>query len=377
MRKRIWLVLHALVVLLPVLGTVAHLPDVALYGVEEPTELPALSFAGWRTEKIQPAFQAWFESHIGFRGVMIRADNSIQTTALRETKPGSFTVLGHDGIYLSRDDLVYMSTQRRDLPPILARIGELTERLGSVHRKLRARGKTLVVVVSPSKTVVYPGSVPERWRTGDDITSQIHDALRAGLQRNGVPFGDGDAIFSAIPPGERDIVFARQGRHWTLEGSCLALRDAMVSAPIKRSCEYDMVEVPRASNLDFDLYRLQNTWGCDVGRAAVPWPRPPPPPVTEGVAAPKPRALFAGTSFIWMLVNNLRPLVADKPIALFYNTTFFDLDSWQRIGHVDPTAPAWAEYVLERDLYVVDILETFAHHDEMFTFVTELDRRLQ
>src|SRR4051812_16205647 len=126
MRTRIWLVLHAIVVLLPVLGAVMKAPDVVLYGVELPTDLPTLSFEGWRTEKVQPAFQSWFESHIGFRGMMVRTDNSIQVGALREMKPGSFAVIGNDDIYFSSDDMKYLATQRRDMPPILARIAELT-----------------------------------------------------------------------------------------------------------------------------------------------------------------------------------------------------------------------------------------------------------
>jgi hypothetical protein len=377
MRIRIWLVLHAIVVLLPVLGAVAKLPDMPLYGVELPTDLPPLSFEGWRTEKVQPAFQSWFESHIGFRGVMIRNDNSIQVAALREMKPNSFAVIGNDDIFFSSDDMKYLGTQRRDMPAILARVAELTKRLGSVHRKMTARGKTLAVVLSPSKTDIYPESVPSQWRRGPDITEEIHEALRRGLVESGVPFGDGHAIFARMPKSERPVIFAQQGRHWTLVGACLALHDALEGRSPSRSCEYDMREVQKLTNLDFDLFRLQNNWGCDVGRAAVPWPRDlPKEDDHDGIPQKKPRALFAGTSFIWMLVHNLRPLVADKPIALFYNTTFFDLDSWTRIGSVDPTTPAWVEYVLERDLIVVDILETFAHHDEMFNFVTELDKRL-
>lgn len=375
MRKKtkLWIVLHALVVLVPLFGAVLRAPDADLYGVEPPAPAPLLSLRGWMTEKVQPAFQSWFESRIGFRGVMVRTDNSLQIAALNETPPGSFVVIGDKDVYFSRDDVEYMSTQRRDMPFVLARVEDLTRRLGSVHRKLGARGKRLAVVMSPSKTDVYGDAVPTRWRRPLNISHEIHDALRSGLTENGVPFGDGNPLFKALPKDERELVFARYGRHWTVEGSCLALNEALAKTPFVPSCEYDMIAVSRASHFDFDLFKLQNNWGCDLGRAEVPKTRP---PKLEDDAPTKPRTLFVGTSFLWMLVTNMRPLIAEKPVALFYNTTFFDIDSWTRIGAVDPAAPAWADYVLERDLYVLDILDTFAHHDEMLNFVTELDRRL-
>jgi len=377
-RARLWIALHALVVLLPLAGMVVHGPwDVRLWGVELPPVLDTPTVTSWWTEKLQPQFQLWFEARIGLRGAMVRTDNTLQMAFFRDSKPGSYVVAGEKGMPFAGDDLRYLGTPRRDLPIITARVDELTALLGSTHRKLKARGKTLVVVISPSKSTIYPDYVPSRWSLANPAERSDlveYEALRAGLERNGVPFGDGHKIFAAAPKDERELLFAWGGRHWTSVGACRVLHDALAAGPVTPTCEWAMMPADRSRHGDFDLLCLENLWGTDVGITKVPIAGEP--PQVREPSALRPRLLLAGTSFMWMLADLLRPLV-DKPVALFYNNTFFDLAAGQRLSTADPKAPDWAEYVLERDLYVIDLLETFAHHDEMRTFLGELDRRLE
>ena len=377
-RARLWILVHAVVVLLPLVGMVVRGPwDVRLWGVELPPLLGTPSFASWWTERLQPQFQLWFEARIGLRAAMVRTDNTLQNFVFGDAKPGSYVVVGEQGMPFAGDDVRYLGTPRRDLPIITARVEALTALLASVHRKLAARGKALVVVISPSKSTIYPEYVPRRWRVpGPAERSDLaeYEALRAGLVRSGVPFGDGHAIFASAPVEERELLFAWGGRHWTSVGACRVLRGALASGPVTPTCEWRMMPADRSRHGDFDLLCLENLWGTDVGLTTVPIAGEPAPVRDPSVV--RPRLLLAGTSFMWMLADLLRPLV-DKPVALFYNNTFFDLTAGRRLSTADPKAADWAEYVLERDLYVIDLLETFAHHDEMRTFLTELDRRLE
>jgi hypothetical protein len=90
------------------------------------------------------------------------------------------------------------------------------------------------------------------------------------------------------------------------------------------------------------------------------------------------RTVIVGTSFMWMFVELLRPLVEPPLIALFYNKTAFELtETHRRLGTVDPRAPEWADWVLERDLYILDVLETYADKEHMIEFVETLDARLE
>ena len=379
MRARLWLLLHALVVVIPTIAAIAHAPDVRLFGSEVPPALPSPSFEGWWHEKVQPAFQGWFEANIGFRGVMVRTDNTVQATLLRD-KPGTTVVIGNDGTLFYIDDVALMGTRPQELKTSLGRIDVLLRALGSVNRKLVARGKRLVVVIAPSKTVVYPEEVPARWRRSDGHRGdvEVHAALRAGLEREAIPFSDADALLSGKHGEERQLVFGATGRHWTELGACLVLRDALPEGPTRPSCAYEMRPADRDLDPDFDLYTLQNLWRFERSASLHPVLIDAPPASAPSAAgAPRPRTLFVGTSFTWMLANVMRTLV-DNPIALFYNTTFYDVSDVTRkpLATVDPATPEWARYVLDRDLYVVELLETYAHGEHMITFVQTLDRRL-
>lgn len=378
MKSRVWLALHGVVALLPAVGAALGAPDVRLFGSEVPAEAPALSARGWQNEQVQPALQAWFEGHIGFRGVMVRTDNTVHASVIGEAKPGSYVIVGRDETLFYADDVLYMGRRHIEMLAVLQRVAVLTSGLGVLDARLRARGKRLVVVISPSKTSVYPEAVPSIWRRpgrGADLEVQV--ALRAGLQSVGVRYADGCAALAGKVGEERERLFTRTGRHWTALGACLVLREVLSTGAIVPSCAYEMATVDRDGSVDFDLFRLANVWRVGEGGASLPAlvergaPR-----AQSRLPLPRPRAIFAGTSFTWMLVDVLRPFV-DAPVAAFYNTTFYDVSEGQRpLGPVDPASAAWIDYVLQRDLYVIEILETYAHGEQLISFVETLNRRL-
>jgi hypothetical protein len=290
-------------------------------------------------------------------------------------------VKGSDRTLFIKDDLWFLSRRPSELPPVLANIEELATHLASVQRKATTRGKTVVVVIAPSKTAVYPEAVPAGWLRSDGTRSDIavHDALVASFARHGVAFADGHALLGGKQGAEREAVFARRGRHWTILGACLVLREALVHGPVTPTCAYELAPAPWAGStewngaVDSDLDRLLNVWRFASNTIYVPT-------LTEGTdglsRAQRPRTLFVGTSFIWMLTAVLRPFVA-APIAFYYNTTVYDAGEIPReIEPVDETSPRWPGYALERDLYVLDVPETYAHGEHLLKFVKTLDGRL-
>ena len=377
MNPRFWLALHALVVLVPLVALLTGAPDARLFGSDVPPQLPALTVEGWRGEKVQPAFQAWFEAKIGLRGVMVRTDNSAQVYVLGQAKPAGRFVVGHDDTLFVDDDLFYMALPESTLPAVLGKLDLLAERLGRVQSKLAARGKKLVVVLAPSKTVIYPEAVPRGFRRRElrsDVT--VHEGIRASFARHHVAFGDGDALLSGKAGADRDLVFTRTGRHWTPLGACLVLRAALADGPITPTCAYAMTTAKWESDPEFDIYRVLNVWraGAPSVQVATLDQRGKPDPAG---AAARPRTLFVGTSFMWMLVDVLRPLI-EAPIAFYYNQTVYDVsETLQPLEPVDPESPRWAGYALDRDLYVIEILEPYAYGDEIPAFLTTLEARLE
>jgi hypothetical protein len=189
-----------------------------------------------------------------------------------------------------------------------------------------------------------------------------------------VPFGDGHALLSGKAGDERELLFPRTGRHWSLYGACVVFREALRGTAAEPSCAYDMLETNREHGGEFDLYRLQNLWRFEHDPPRVPITRPQ--RRAEGATTPLPRALFAGTSFTWIFVDELAPLVA-APLALRYNTTFEQVGAERRVlGPADVDSPRWTERVLGRDLYVFEIFEALVDLDYNLDFATALDARL-
>lgn len=368
----VWLVVHAAMALTLAVGVLWPLPDVRLYGVEAPKPPPRFSLAAWWHERTQGELQAWFESHLGFRGAMVRTDNTA-VNLVGETKLVCGSKVGNDGVLFLDHDLSYASARVVDTPSheILTTIGNLA---GSVQRKLAARGKSFVVVISPSKTSIYPDAIPERWkrRTGDHHADAfVHDGLVSEFRKNGVRFVDAVELLGHYRGQEREDRFGKMGRHWTTVGACETFR-ALAEWRSDVDCSFGYHAVPLSNEVqavDYDLLRLQNAWnrGDEVTTTILTGTAPP---------GPRPKMLLVGTSFSWMMIHAARPYVGESWV-FYYNETVYDVEAAPKpIEHVDPTAPSWARYVMDQDVYVLELLETYAHGEYVVGFLRQLDNAL-
>lgn len=351
--------LHLLVLALPGLGLAVGAPDAKLFGTEPPSIFPALSMARWTDESVQAGLKAWFESHLGFRGVLVRTDNSLFYATLGTTRPEATVKRNGDGFLFIDDDLWYAALRVQDRPKV-ERLRALAVLLGRAQRELARSGKHLVVVLAPAKSTIYPEAVSEGWRrrqpAPEPTDAFVVRTLREAFAAEGVRYGDGIATMQGFATS-REIIYPRVARHWSRVGACLVLRDAARPAFDISSCDY----YPRTANFeedsDIDLYRLLNTWHVTEPVPTIFDLRVNHPPTPDA-----PRALFVGTSFTWMLVDAARSFVRE-PHLFYYNSSIFDVSAPKArlVGNVDPNSAEWAHYALDKDVYVIEILEAYAH----------------
>jgi hypothetical protein len=375
MGSKRWTALHALVCVLPVIGAVVHAPDVQLFGVEPPAPLPELRLADWRSETFQPALQKWFESHIGLRGAMIRTDNTAYL-AVGGEKHQALVIAGDDGTLFYRDSLLHLNTPPKVMPVIGEDIERIAGHLASIRRKLESRGQKLAVVIVPNKSMLSYDAVPARFRPPVRVDLEIHAAMRASLARSDVPFVDANEVFARSHGDEREVLFPRTARHWTRYGACVILHEALPAGIGPESCAYDLRSASRLESPDYDLWRLRDLWRPALTPATVPTLRMPPSPAEEA-RAKLPRVLFVGTSFMLTFGEVMQPYVGSA-LALYYDKTFFDVTHEERL-QLEPaprSSPLWASYVLDRDVYVIELIDEYIWMDFQRTFLETFDERL-
>jgi hypothetical protein len=367
----LWLALHAAVAIAPAVGLALHAPDMELFGVEAPAAVPKLTFGDWMKEDVQKGIKSWFESHLGFRGVLVRSDNTLFYTSLHETRPGATVKLGKGDTLFIDDDLWYASRRPQDLPAF-GQFAHFASLLVEVQQLAESRGKHLVVILSPAKTSLYAEEIPAEWkrRRQADVPpdQRMYEAFRDALTHAGARFTDGRALLTAAA-GERELLYAHPSRHWTQVGACRVFREAVRGAMTTPSCRYSMQpEAPGPYN-DLDLYTIENRWRTSD---------PPLMPILAAEPRPAnpPRILFVGSSFCWKLVDAARPLVRDLHV-FYYNSTIYDgAVPPNEVGKVDPKGSDWAHYALEKDVYIVEILEAYAAGTIARDFLRTLRDRL-
>jgi hypothetical protein len=369
----IWLALHLAVAVAPSLGLFLKVPDAKLFGAEPAGPPPDVTLRAWLSEDVQKNAQRWFESHIAFRGVLVRTDNTLLHASIHETKAGATVKLGSNGTIFLDDDIWYASRRPQDLPPIedLERLGAL---VADVQSRAAAHGKTVVVVLAPAKTSIYPEDVPAEWKRREPAPIApdrvAYDAVTRGFIAARAEFTDGRELIAGSG-SDRELLFSRTGRHWTSVGACRVIERAVAGVLASRACGFELRSPDVSESLDYDLYRLVNTWRPFDTLANVPV-------LTDVAPAPKrPRALFVGDSFTWELIPAVREQVRD-PYFFYYNSRVYDVGgpSPREIDKVDPASPAWTRYALERDVYIIEILEAYAHAKSIRDFLTVLRDRL-
>jgi len=370
---RLWIALHLLAALLPTLGLVFHLPDHPLGGWIFPPAPPKVTSEDWRTEKSQEQIKVWFEHFLGFRGILARTDNSVFYAPLGETKPGASVKLGHRGTLFVDDDVWFSQKRPQDLPSV-EHMRSTAKLVAEAQRRAAEKGKTLAVLLAPPKTAFYREDLPRDWQRREPpavpADTVVYTLLRDALVDAGARFADGRAILGKEP--NRELVYAPLGRHWTALGACIVARETTGGVIGPLPCRHRMIHPDEATNSDVDLFWLLNTWHPFGGPLPLV-----PEVVPESPPAERPRTLFIGSSFSWLIIDALRPFVRE-PHFFYYNSSVYDASTRLPpvLDKVDPNAPSWARYALEKDLYVLEIFEGYAHGNEAKDFLTALIARL-
>lgn len=361
LRDRLLVLVYCLIAGLPALATTFHWQGRALVGVLPPSDPAVLTVANFLGEDYQAKWTARFENGLGLKGTSVAVDNTILYHLFGETRLGSEVTIGLDGFLQPSHDVRYRYLSREELPEP-RRITGLVDKIAIAQELLRQRNRALIPVIIPAKTSLWPDKIPARWRHGNAppaSDASIYGAVRNAFERRGVRYVDVRKLFlESREPRER--LWVPDARHWSTYGACLAVSQTLLqyrallgAATPPHPCQLQLIPNTPDDGHN-DLLHVLNVFFVQPAEA---WQ----PSTAFPAAAPgwKPSVLFVATSFGWELVDDAQRSHAFSAWLFdYYDHTFYSGASLEK-RPVRSRTQEWRDAVLDRDIYVLDLFETY------------------
>lgn len=242
--------------------SLATFKEASLAGVEGscPPQ-PELSLGHFLSAAYQKGVDCSLNHGVGFRGLFIRSYNQINFTLFGEG-PGEL-IIGKDG-YLFEED--YLEAYRDE--------GKITsfrpalDRLAFIASELRARGQSLVFLLTASKPETYPEKIPVGFPhppVDPSRKNRDYDLLLKEIAARDIAFVDGQKLAVDLKAEGWDT-FPPTGTHVSLQTAC-ATTQALVRTlqgdhpdAIEFDCLKNVERTARPRGTDHDLNDLLSVW---------------------------------------------------------------------------------------------------------------------
>lgn len=347
-------------------------PPGKLDGVTLDVPRVELDWSSYREGKFQESFEANFGAGLGLRTQAVRADNELNFRLFHALghSPRHFAVLGKDGYLFERGYVD--SFNRRDEVPI-EEIEARVKSLLSLQQFMEARGKTLLVLITPNKAMLYSEYLPDSLIDSDRqrVTSS-YEKLLSLLQRYGVHYFDAEGYLSSLKSTVPFTFFTNSGTHWGDPAAC------EVSARVlERIGEQLRRRVPRlqcAPYVETPALRLEDT---DVLRICNLWS---PERLMRPAFYSKARIMGSGPASVLIVGGSFnRALIRYLNRARIDNTLFYYYSKLERRGRsmpIDKAALDFERQVFQKDVIIVEVnVEVIASLG--FGFIEDAARAMQ
>lgn len=188
-----------------------------LEGYVAPLNPVKLSSESFRDGSYQTYVQRYLQQNFGFRNVYIRAFNQLMYSCFRETTNDN-VVIGKKGeLYLKQYTDAYTGKTLRDrygtVDSARAVMRQNVEETCRIVDSLRRFGTDLIVVLAPSKPLIYPEYLPDSVRRAQCPFS-IQEEYAKLYEHAGVDHINFIPIFRRLKQESPYPVYTRFGTHW-------------------------------------------------------------------------------------------------------------------------------------------------------------------
>jgi hypothetical protein len=252
--------------------------DPALSGAEKSVDPPNLTFSSVLTNNFQSNAASWFNQNFGARGFLIKLNNQIDYWLFSKSRMATAGILIARENWLFELDYCDEWLGKGSYPFAPAEIEEFARKIAASQNRLRAFGKPMILLISPSKAALYPEYLPpaEMEKRPPGLV-RAYDLLIPALTQAGVRFIDGHSLLqNAKPRFDQAPLFCRGGTHWNELGAFLVTQEVFaefeaqgLAVPRIKLERVDVDFNPRGA--DRDLAKLLNM-AMTPDRFAAPHP---------------------------------------------------------------------------------------------------------
>lgn len=353
-----------------------------LHGIVNDAERPALTLDGWLSGHMQDDTEAWFDQYFGFRSYLIKSENQLNFSLFKDisTQAKTKIVLGKNN-YLYEKGYIDNFNKRDTLDE--TKVEAEAKKIKKLQDKLEERDVKFLLVLSPTKTSVYPEFIPDKYIDQTKLDEKNnYEKIIPFLKEYGVNMIDAHEYFVSRKDSSPYTFFTRGGTHWNYYGSCLITREIeknLEEAGIKNLANINC-DPPTVDNTSFgtdrDLANLINVWSEDVVSGSTPHPSL----IIDKGEFYKPNLLFVGDSFSWTLFEIMEhfKFYKNRDFYYYYSSRYNYPNGG--IEPIDKDNLDWDKEVMTKDAVIIEATHTaigdigFGFIDDFLLYLEKSDR---
>lgn len=368
-----------MVLCLPVVQHATHIFKIKqLDGFTAPVEPVKLSLETFRNQTYQEYVRKNLQNNFGFRDIYIRAYNQLVYSCFHETTNHNI-VMGKNGeLYLKQYTDVFTGKALRDHYGTVdsARIAmqQNVERTRRLIDTLKRYGTDIIVVLAPSKPLIYPECLPDPIQR-EHYPFSIQEEYAKLYAQAGVEHINFVPLFRVFKKTSHYPVYTKYGTHWAystipfVADTILQKIASVKGHPMPHVIYGDSNITVRYANSDKELESQLNLL-FPLRHNRIPNPRY---RLEQGDRFRKPNLLVVGDSYYTQL-DNTDFVKAFRQVDYWkYNETAYS-DKKERSGKI----PLLQRYEIITQADIILLIFTDMHaYDYFFNFITTVERALE
>jgi hypothetical protein len=262
---------------------------------------PKLTLPNWFNNKFQDSLINYFEFNLKLHNLYVRSNNQINFNLFNQSAAKMVLVGKHHQIfedyyidsYIGKDYLGVDTIKKRTLV------------LAELQKELANKNITLVTLIAPAKSSIYPQDIPNNYPGLEKKTTTNYDTYIKEFKHQKINFIDFRNYFLQIKNKVNHPLFSNLGTHWNGFGSSLAA-DSLIHY-LEKIRNIDMVDCviekgytsQEPKYYDNDLMDLLNLmYKLPCGQLYYPNIK-----FKDDQSKYKPKAILIGDSFSWAWIH--------------------------------------------------------------------------